>query len=197
MARRAFIFAPFLLLYVSTGCVLLLKQGLTPARIGDVLLLRDWGWDVVSSTGFLGLVYVVYFFIVIAPSFVPRDDDKADRFQGGLPPFKSVDVSAEWKQRCDMFRARNRRWLIAAFAWLIAAGAAAGLAFLGILPIDAYLYAALFLTLGLAVFGAASSLVPARLKCPNCGCTPLRRPGNMHRWLDEIRICELCQAKLG
>ena len=196
LARRVFILAPFLLLYVATQCALLVNLGMAPARIGQVLLLQDWEWDVLPASAFLSLVYLAYLLVLIAPSFIPRDDDKADSFPEGLPPRKSVDVSVEWKQRCGKFRARNRRWLIAAIAWLMAAGAVAGSAFRGILPIDAYAYAVLFLVLGLAVFGVASSLVPTQLDCPNCGCTPLRHPNNLHRWLDEIRVCELCHAKL-
>lgn len=194
----------FLLLVVAVEYVHLLQMGFSPARIGQVLLLRDLGEDLGSPTRLdflwhrrtLGVFYGLYLMVLIFAFFFPRDLAEPDRFSESRVPGKAIDVSDEWKERCDAFRSRNRLWLLLGMAWLLAAGAVAGLAYWDVLPGMVGMHAVLFLILGIAVFGIASTLIPRRLDCPNCGCTPLRYADKLHRWLDDIKECERCHARL-
>lgn len=195
--RRAFIATGLLLLLVGTDCVFVLKQGLSPSRLVDFLLLRyvEAGFYLQLRPG-LGFTYVLYLLALIVPSFLPRDFDEPDRFKMDPQPKLPVDVSDEWKNVCDKFRSRNRRWLIAIAAWLAAMATLAAAGFLGFMNSDAYLYAGALLPMGFVVIVAVSLTLPAILVCPNCGCPPRRRSINLYRWLDEIQECESCLAKL-
>ena len=195
--RRALVITPFLLLFAVTECVLVLKSGLPPARIGHFLLLRETQFEFVFHTGWLALIYIACLLVLIGPSFFPPEKEIDDVFKDGPPPGKPVDVSDQWKERCDKFRERNRRWLLAGIAWLSTAGVLSVLAYLDILSMEVYLLTVVLLIVIYGVFRVAAAMLPTRLDCPNCGCPPLRLSYDQHRWLNEIKECERCRAKLG
>ena len=99
-----------------------------------------------------------------------------ERFRG---PFyedvrrHSIDpalVETAWLDRCDLFAAANRAWMIAAIAWLLGTIALLAAAFL--FEADRFFYgsgAALLFLLGLPVFQFASEWLESLLQCPCCG----------------------------
>jgi hypothetical protein len=108
-----------------------------------------------------------------------------------------ADFSLEWRSRCERFRAVNRRWLIAAVAWLVLCGGLFAAAWLGLADESLYLIGGVTFFVGLPAFMLASQIEKKLLLCPNCGSHPRRAGLTSYRDPERIEVCESCFAKLG
>jgi hypothetical protein len=107
------------------------------------------------------------------------------------------DFSVEWRSRCERFRAVNRRWLIAAFAWLLVCAGLFAVAWAGLMDESLYLIGGVLFFVGMPVFMLASQMEKKLLLCPNCGSHPRRAGLTTYRNPERIEVCEACFAKLG
>ena len=197
LARRVAIAFPIFLLLLATPCLLVLKMGLPTARIGQFLLLRETELEFLQLNFGLGIVYLLFLLVIIVPSLPRRKVANTDEIQDAPLMGKSIDVSDEWKKRCDRFRTLNRRWLIVAFVLLTVAGVLTAQAFLGDMSMNEYVFFVIVLiVVAIALFPVASAWLRMRLKCPHCSRPPLRHDSKLHRWLDDIKECEWCRARL-